>query len=187
MSRFSNPRSMSAAMRGASAGALIFTCLSGVTVFAASAQQNAQPQATPFVQHVRQAGLKACAAAYPALGQMMAGGSPYAVISSWNRKAPDAHSIQALAGLSLNTPEYKGPAAGVVLAAPSPSGCEGNAVRVVPLPQSCAAVVKELPQGSQLVRNLSGTLVYELGAGRGQLMLLSSAASCVAISVNHVG
>lgn len=158
-----------------------------VSLGSAAAQQAPPPSSSLFSQHAQQAGVKACASVYPALGAMVTGASAYVVASSWNTGAPDAHPVQGLVGVMIDAPQYRGPAAGVVLAAPTADGCAGGAVRIVPFPQSCAEVAKQLPAGSRLVRDLSGTPLYDIGGDQGQVMLLDGQKSCIAISVNRIG
>lgn len=156
----------------------------------AAVQQGApippSPPPSLFAQHAQQAGLKACAAAYPALGAMVASGADYNVASSWNTEAPDAHPMQGLVGMTVGAPQYKGPAVGVVLATPTPGGCTGGAIRIVPFPQTCAVIAQQLPAGSKLVRDLSGTPLYQIGGNQGQVMLLSAQEGCVTISINRI-
>lgn len=170
-------------------GAVMLISLAGTSMIAAAQQQNAPPptQTPYFAQHAVQAGTKNCAAAYPELGAMVTQGANYSVVSSWNKAAPDAHPIQGLTGIAIESPQYSGPAAAIVFAAPTVAGCAGNAVRIVPFPQACAVLAKQLPTGSHLVRNLSGTDLYEIGGGTGQVMLMSGGADiCIAISVNRM-
>jgi len=172
-------------------GALLLVSL-GAAIDATPLQnvpQQPRPASTSlFAQHVAQAGLKRCATAYPALGAMVAKGATYNVASSWNTKAPDANPIQGLVGLTLAIPQYQGPAAGVVFAAPTAAnGCAGNAVRVIPFPQSCPVIVKQLPAGSRLLRDMAGTAIYEIGGSQGQVMLISAKTNCVAVSINRIG
>jgi hypothetical protein len=173
-------------------GAVLFMSLGGA--IDAAALQNVPVQPRPsapgpslFAQHASQAGVKRCAAVYPALGAMVAEGSTYNVASSWNKQAPDAHPVQGLVGLSLKNAQYQGPAAGVVFAAPTASGCVGDAVRVIPFAQSCPLIVKQLPAGSHLLRDMEGSALYEVGGTGGQVMLIGGKAGCTAISVNQIG
>jgi hypothetical protein len=57
----------------------------------------------------------------------------------------------------------------------------------VPFPQACSVIAGRLPTGSQLVRDLSGTALYETQGTGGQVMLMNGAAdSCIAISVGRI-
>jgi hypothetical protein len=67
-----------------------------------------------------------------------------------------------------------------------PGGCVGSAIRIVPFPQSCAAIAQELPAGSKLLRTMSGTSLYEMGGRQGQVILLNNQKGCAAISVNQI-
>ena len=138
---------------------------------------------TPFLEHSRQAGLKACSTVFPVLGEMLANGAKYSVTSSWNTKAPDKHAIEALVGMDYTSNGYSGPAAGVVYAAPVGSDCEGAMIRVTPIAAPCANIPSSLPQGSKLANTLGQVAVYSLGNNGGNALLLPSGNSCVVISV----
>lgn len=137
---------------------------------------------TPFLAHAREAGLKACSTIFPVLGELLSGGAQYSLQSRWNTSEPDSHAVQSVLGLSINSPDYSGPAAGIVYAAPNGTGCEGAMVRVVPYQKSCDAVAQALPPNSALSISLGTVQVYDL-ANSGRIMLLPSAQSCVAISL----
>lgn len=137
---------------------------------------------TPFLAHAREAGLKACSTIFPVLGELLSGGTQYSLQSRWNTSEPDGHAVQSVLGLSINSPDYSGPAAGIVYAAPNGSNCEGAMVRVVPYQKSCNAVAQALlPDGAPSI-SLGAVQVYDL-ANVGRIMLLPSAHSCVAISL----
>jgi hypothetical protein len=138
---------------------------------------------TPFLQHVRQAGLKSCSTVFPVLGELLTNGSKYAVQSAWASEAADRHAVQALVGMSYTTQNYNGPAAGIVFAAPTQSACEGTMVRVAPFTASCADVPSLLPQGSKLSNNLGPVAVYALGNNGGNALLLQTGSGCVVVSV----
>ncbi|PRD49650.1 hypothetical protein [Phyllobacterium myrsinacearum] len=161
------------------------------SVFPAAATAQAQAPAganddTPFRTHISQAGIRTCANLFPALGQALTFGSTYAVNTQWNKTSPDAHPVQAVAGMSYDTPEYKEQAAGVVVASPTASGCEGTFVRVAPFQKPCQEVITTLPQGSTLAETLSGTPYYNLANNGGQALLIASGNSCVVVSVGSV-
>jgi hypothetical protein len=138
---------------------------------------------TPFLQHVKQAGLKSCSTVFPVLGELLTNGAKYDVQTSWNSDAADSHSVQALVGMSYTTQSYSGPAAGVVVAAPTQSTCEGTMVRVAPFSASCADIPPILPQGSRLANNLGQIAVYALGNNGGNALLLPTGTGCVIVSV----
>ncbi|MBZ9993121.1 hypothetical protein [Mesorhizobium sp. BH1-1-4] len=138
---------------------------------------------SPFVQHVKQAGAQACSTVFPVLGQVLTTGTKYAVKSSWSDKDADKHTLEALVGMDYATQEYSGPAAGVVLASPTGSGCEGAMVRVAPFASSCANMPSILPKGSKITDHLGQVEVYELPGNGGQALLLPAGNSCVVISV----
>lgn len=138
---------------------------------------------TPFLQHARQAGLQSCSTVFPALGELLTNGTQYNVQSIWNNEAADKHAVQALVGMNYATQGYSGPAAGIVFAAPTASGCEGSMVRVAPFTTSCSDISVKFPNGSKLVNSLGQIGVYELGNNGGNAMLLPAGSGCVVISV----
>lgn len=138
---------------------------------------------TPFLQHAKQAGLKSCSTVFPVLGELLTNGAKYDVQTSWNNEAADSHIVQALVGMSYATASYSGPAAGVVVAAPTKSSCEGTMVRVAPFSASCADIPAMLPQGSKLANNLGQVAVYLLGNNGGNALLLPTGTGCVVVSV----
>lgn len=138
---------------------------------------------TPFLQHARQAGLLACSNVFPGLGALLTNGSQYGVQSIWNDDKPDAHAVQALVGMNYATEQYSGPAAGIIVAAPTGSLCEGSMVRIAPFSASCSDMPAMLPKGSKLTNNLAQISVYELPDNGGNAMLLPSGDSCIVISV----
>ncbi len=138
---------------------------------------------TPFLAHVKQAGLSTCSNVFPILGQILTDGAKYNVQSEWNEKEPDKHPVQALVGLDYQSKNYTGPAAGLVFASPNGSACEGAMVRVAPLPISCQNVPATLPQGSKLTNSLGKVSVYTLANNGGQALLLPSGEACIVMSV----
>ncbi len=155
-------------------------------------QQSAQSATTapasqsPFLAHAHQAGLTTCGAVYPALGEILTRGSEYMVQSTWNQTNPNAFPLQALVGMNYRTDSYTGPAVGAIFASPNGQQCEGDMVRVVPLQQTCEAAASQLPQGAQPLANLASIPVYNLPDGGGQVFLMSSGPTCVAVSVFRV-
>jgi hypothetical protein len=146
-------------------------------------EANPAPDDTPFLQHAKQAGLQSCSSVFPGLGALLTNGTTYSVQSIWNNETPDKHAVQALVGMNYATEGYSGPAAGVVVAAPTGSLCEGSMVRVAPFAASCADMPAMLPKGSKLTNNLAQISVYELPDNGGNAMLLPAGSSCVVISV----
>lgn len=138
---------------------------------------------TPFLQHVKQAGLKSCSTVFPVLGELLTNGAKYAVQTAWSNDAADKHAVQALVGMSYTTQSYSGPAAGVVFTAPTQSNCEGTMVRVAPFSAACSEVPSILPQGSKLSNNLGPIAVYALGNNGGNALLLPTGTGCVVVSV----
>jgi hypothetical protein len=138
---------------------------------------------TPFLQHAKQAGLQSCSTVFPVLGELLTNGTTYSVQSIWNNEAADKHVVQALVGMNYAAEGYSGPAAGVVVAAPTGSFCEGSMIRVAPFAASCADMPAMLPKGSKLTNNLAQISVYELPDNGGNAMLLPTGNSCVVISV----
>ncbi|MEX2743014.1 hypothetical protein AB3480_16920 [Rhizobium mongolense] len=141
------------------------------------------PADTPFRQHARTAGLQACSNVFPGLGALLTNGSQYAVQSTWDLKTPDKHAVQALVGMNYATKVYSGAAAGVVIAAPTGSLCEGAMIRVAPFATPCADMPAMLPKGSRLTNNLVQISVYELPDNGGNAMLLPTGSGCAVISV----
>ncbi len=144
---------------------------------------NPAPADTPFLQHAKQAGLQSCSSVFPVLGALLTNGSQYSVQSIWNSETPDKHAVQALVGMNYATEGYSGLAAGVVVAAPTGSVCEGSMVRVAPFAASCADMPAMLPKGSKRTNNLAQISVYELPDNGGNAMLLPTGNNCVVISV----
>lgn len=137
---------------------------------------------TPFLQHVKQAGIESCGTIFPALGELLTNGSQYSVQSNWNTETPDKHAVQALVGMDYATASYTGTAAGLVFATPTGSACEGAMVRVAPFSASCESIPSLLPEGSKLANNLGKVAVYALSDG-GNALLLPAGNTCVVISV----
>jgi len=142
---------------------------------------------TPFQAHVTQAGVHTCANLFTALGQALTAGSTYAVQTQWDNAAPDAHAVQAVAGMSYDLPNYKTQAAGVVYASPVGQSCEGGFVRVAPFPKSCQEVATTLPNGSRMADNLSNTMLFNLANDGGQALLVPTGNTCIVVSVAHMG
>lgn len=140
---------------------------------------------TPFVEHVKQAGIKTCGTVFPVLGQLLANGAQYNVQSQWHDAEPDKHSVQALVGMNYASPSYAGPAAGLVFASPNGASCEGSMVRIAPFPQKCTEMPATLPTGSTLASTLGPIPVYNLADNGGQVLLLPSDQSCIVISVTQ--
>ncbi len=168
-------------------GAIAVSGAGGIAIGAVVAAKGAPAPQSLFVQHAQQAGIKACANAFPMLGDTLTNGASYAAETTWNKQAPDGHSIQSIVGMSYATPKYKAQAAGLIFASPVAGHCEGNMVRVAPFAQSCAEVAKTLSSGSTLARTLSGTPLYNLGGNSGQAALLSTGTGCTVISVVRTG
>ena len=117
----------------------------------------------PSSQHVKQAGVQACSTVFPVLGQILTTGTKYSVKSLWNNQAADKHAVQAFVGMDYATQGYNGPAAGVVFASPTASGCEGTMVRVAPF---AARVPTSRPFFRKAARSPTisdRSSVYELG------------------------
>lgn len=161
--------------------------IAGAPAFAAAAQDGAPvasaAPASPFPAEAGKLGVRKCANVYSALGQMVSHGSNYAVRTQTEPTAPDAHTVHGLLGMTYSGPDHNGQAAGVVLAAPVGSSCEGQLVRVAPFEQPCADTVRLLPAGSAGVADLSGVPLYELGGNQGQALLVSSGTGCVVVTV----
>lgn len=138
---------------------------------------------TLLLSHFEKAKAKTCASLYAALGTNLVGNAEFAVRSTFAEDMPDKQATQGLAGLRYRNPEgYSGSAAGIVFASPNGQECEGNSVRVVPLPEDCVTARTLLPEGSVAEDPLGEVAVFAL-PGAGQVMFLPSVSGCVAITV----
>jgi len=168
-------------------GIAIAAVLLGATQSAAQSQRAAPApaaQATDaFRQQAEQLGVQRCANLFSAIGQTATAGSTYAVQVHANRDNPDAHAVQGVAGINYDTPEIRGQAAGIVLAAPVGNACEGQMVRVAPFQEPCPQIVSLLPAGSTEAAKLAGVPLYNLGGNQGQALLVTSGNSCVVVTV----
>ncbi|TPK68328.1 MULTISPECIES: hypothetical protein [unclassified Mesorhizobium] len=174
------------AMIGIGFAAANYAAIAGLVGTPTAAQARTAPPAlpdSPFLEHVKQAGVQACSTIFPVLGQVLTTGSKYSVKSLWNDQAADKHAVQALVGMDYSTEKYSGPAAGVVFASPTASGCEGAMVRVAPFASPCSEIPSVLPQGSKITDHLGQVEVYELGGNSGEALLLPTGNSCVVISI----
>lgn len=167
-----------------------FLSLAGPQTIAAQSTPTANAQAPQnidaFRQQAEKLGVRQCANLFSTVGQVATLGSTYAVQVHADGKAPDAHAVQGVAGITYNRPELSGQAAGVVMAAPVGKKCEGQLVRVAPFQKSCAEVVKLFPQGSTVAGNLSGVPLYNLGGNQGQAMMIASGPTCIVVTVARV-
>lgn len=143
----------------------------------------------PFTASATNAGVKSCAAIYGGLGKALTEGTQFMVQNQMSKAEPDHHALQGLVGMTFAGSQdvgYRGPAAGIVFAAPVAQGCEGTMVRVVPFQQSCQDASALLPKGSQSEHVLAGLPVFALPGG-GQAMLMPSGQGCIAISIVRAG
>jgi len=138
---------------------------------------------TPFQVHANQAGVHTCANVFATLGQALTAGSTYAIETQWDKTSPDAHAVQAVAGMSYDLPDYKTQAAGVVIASPVGQTCEGSLVRVAPFQKSCQQVAQTLPKGSVAADNLSNAMLFNLPGNGGQALLVPTGNTCIVVSV----
>jgi len=136
-----------------------------------------------FRQQADQLAVRRCANLFSAIGQTATAGSTYAVQVHANRDNPDAHAVQGVAGINYDTPEIRGQAAGIVLAAPVGNACEGQLVRIAPFQEPCPQVVSLLPAGSRESARLAGVPLYDLAGNQGQALLVTSGNSCVVVTV----
>jgi hypothetical protein len=149
-------------------------------------QVGAGPDAAAvFKQQVDQLRVARCANLFSAFGNAVTAGSTFSVQAQADPKAPDAHMVQGVVGMTYNRPDYSGQAAGIVLASPVGQTCEGQMVRVAPFQRACKDVVGLLPKGSIAAGNLSGVPLYNLGGNQGQAMLVPSGAACVVVTVTR--
>jgi hypothetical protein len=176
-------------------GARVFATLLGLSLIgdlcifapvaaaAATAPANAPANLDLFRDQANTLGARTCANIYAALGQAVTQGAGFAVKTETHPSAPDAHIVQGVMGMTYDLPDLKGPAGGVVLAAPGAGGCEGYLVRVAPFQKPCAEVVRFLPAGSVAGQTLSGVWQYQLGGNQGQALLIPNGASCVVMTL----
>lgn len=151
---------------------------------AAAAAKVAPASADVFREQANKVGARSCADLYEALGQGLTRGSAYSVKTEADKTAPDAHLVQGVLGMTYDQPDLKGPAGGVVLAAPGQGGCEGYMVRVAPFQKPCAEVVSLLPAGSTAGEALSGVWRYQLAGNQGQALMIPSGAACVVVTLS---
>lgn len=182
--------SISAAVVVAGAAAFLFSVLAETSALSASDSPSETKLALPdtvFLQHAKQAGLKACSTVFPALGQALTGGAPTTISTAWSRQSPDRHPVQSVVGMDFASGDYRGASAGVVFAAPDGSSCTGNMVRVAPFSVPFSSAVSSLPPGSKRTNTLGQVEVFTLPTSGGQALLLPSGRTCVVISVAMVG
>ena len=176
----------------------VFPALGGIVADTAQAQSQAPVEAkpvaadasvakTPFQAHASQAGVHTCANLFAALGQSLTAGTTYAIQTQWDKASPDAHAVQAVAGMTYDLPDYKTQAAGVVIASPVGQTCEGSLVRVAPFLKPCQQVAQTLPKGSVVADNLSNTTLFNLADNGGQALLVPTGNSCIVVSVARMG
>ncbi|MBW8849133.1 MAG: hypothetical protein JF600_00005 [Xanthomonadales bacterium] len=152
----------------------------------AATPQAAPPQAkpaNPFQAQAGQLGVRKCANLFSALGQTVALGSDYSGQVQAEKAAPDAHGVVGVVGMTYKTAAYNSQAAGVVVATPVGTKCEGQLVRVAPFQRACKDVLSLLPAGSTAAGSLSGVPLYNLGGNQGQAMLIASGPACVVVTV----
>ena len=155
----------------------------------AAASQSGAPTKTPanpanpFQQQAAQLGVRKCAGLFTALGQTATYGSAYATQTRTGQGNPDASGVHAVAGMTYNTPDFRGQAAAVVMAAPAGQGCEGQLVRIAPYQRPCQQMVALFPAGSTAAGSLSGVPLYNLGGNQGQALLVPNGQTCVVVTV----
>ncbi|MCW4461507.1 hypothetical protein OK349_07285 [Sphingomonas sp. BT-65] len=164
----------------------LIAVLAGSGQVVAQSQQAAKaPAANVFQEQAGKLGVRRCANLFAALGNTVSNGAAYTVVTQAGGAAAvaDGHGVQGVVGMAYNTPGYAAQAAGVVIAAPVGTKCEGQLVRVAPFQRACKDVVGQLPAGSTAAGSLSGVPLYILGGNQGQAMLISSGNSCVVVTV----
>jgi hypothetical protein len=175
-------------VRRRAAAALLGLALVGnlcaVAPVAAAAAKVAPASVDVFREQANKVGARSCADLYEALGQGLTRGAAYSVKTEADKAAPDAHLVQGVLGMTYDQPDLKGPAGGVVLAAPGQGGCEGYMVRVAPFQKPCAEVVSLLPAGSTAGQALSGVWRYQLAGNQGQALMIPSGAACVVVTLS---
>jgi hypothetical protein len=159
-------------------------CAFAPVAAAATAPANAPANVNLFRDQANKLGARTCANVYEALGQGLTHGAGFAVKTETNPGAPDAHIVQGVMGMTYDLPDLKGPAGGVVLAAPGAGGCEGYLVRVAPFQKPCAEVVSLLPAGSVAGQSLSGVWQYQLAGTQGQALMIPNGSTCVVVTLS---
>jgi hypothetical protein len=149
-----------------------------------AAEDGAVKGGTPFSDHVAKAGMTACSSGFPAMGASLAQNSRYMVETNWNKQDPNHHLLRALVGIRFDTSDYKGPAVGVLTAAPIDGACETSAVRVTPFEMSCDEVVRRFLGGRALAARLQDLPTYQVADGS-QVMTMPIGKNCVAVSVAY--
>jgi hypothetical protein len=149
----------------------------------AAAAKVSGPKPDLFAQQAGQLRASACAGLYSALGNGAVEGSTYTLRTEVDPAAPNAHTVQGTVGMTYNLPDAKGQAAALVSAAPVGNKCEGQFVRVVPFQVGCSQVLRDFPEGSRPIGNLSGVPLYQLGGNGGQVLTIPSGDTCVVISI----
>lgn len=140
-----------------------------------------------FLKHAVDAGVSACAGVYASLGKALTNGNPFMLQTQSAKENANTHSLQGVAGISYRSETGDdGLAAGLVFAAPVGNSCEGQMVRVVPVPKPCQAITGLLPKGSTPLPELSGIPAYAF-PGDGQAMLMPAGTGCIAISIVRSG
>jgi hypothetical protein len=161
-----------------------FAPVAAAAAAAAAAAKVAPASVDVFRDQANKVGARSCADLYEALGQGLTRGAAYSVKTEADKTAPDAHLVQGVLGLTYDQPDLKGPAGGVVLAAPGQGGCEGYMVRVAPFQKPCAEVVSLLPAGSTAGQALSGVWRYQLAGNQGQALMIPSGSTCVVVTLS---
>lgn len=160
--------------------------IQGTSLAAQDAAPAASPVQNPFAAQAGQLGASKCVGLFAGLGHLATQGAGYGVQVEANKTAPDEHALQGVAGMTYALPEIQGPAASVVLAAPTPQGCQGNVVRVTPFQRPCPDVVGLLPTGAVAVGDLAGVPLYNVSQSGDRILLIANGdASCVVVSVNQ--
>ena len=153
-------------------------------IAAAATSANTPANVDLFRDQANKVGAQSCANLYEALGQGLTRGAAFSVKTEANQSAPDAHIVQGVLGMTYDLPDLKGPAGGIVLAAPGAGGCEGYLVRVAPFQKPCAEVVSLLPAGSVAGQALSGVWRYQLAGTQGQALMIPNGSTCVVVTLS---
>lgn len=138
--------------------------------------------ADPFTSIATSSGATTCVRTYAELGSALIAGSRFAFQTQVADKDANGHMIQGIIGMNLaENDSLTKPAAGIVLAAPNGTSCEGHSVRVVPVRQDCKTVAGLLPKDSKALPPLSGLAFYSIPTGE-QTLLLPVGEDCVAVT-----
>ncbi|MCL2716472.1 MAG: hypothetical protein FWD68_18370 [Alphaproteobacteria bacterium] len=153
---------------------------------AAQPSSSPQPAAGPvqqsvFEKLVQEANIVTCGKTFAALGNGMSRNFDYTAQSRWDSRSANDHSVVSLVALKPIAP---GGAigGGTIFAAPVGGSCEGEVVRVTPVPRSCPDVAAQLEKSNGQSGQLGELAVLSMPGGI-EVMLLPFDKACVTVTV----